>query len=176
MQWKQKCCAVYAPFSPILMLLGKLKLEPRQIPSKLVQMIVKLRCIFPFALARRKIVGIQAYVCPCACEVKFLSPPPADAPTVAAASPAASTLTKRGFRRWRRHLSLSSVPSLYWCSPVLGCCCCRRRVISAWAALQKGKKKKEKARLQTLLRLPPLCFKKKNSSFFKMIFFFSFLR
>lgn len=55
-----ECCAVCAPFSPILMLLGKLKLEPRQIPSKLVQMMVKLRCIFPFALAKGKRVGIQA--------------------------------------------------------------------------------------------------------------------
>lgn len=97
------------------------------------------------------------------CEVKFLSPPPADAPTVAAAFPAASTLTKTGFRQWRGGSFLSSVPSLHWCSPVLGCCCCRL-VTSALAALQKKKKTgKNEHASKKLLRLPTRCFPHKTA-------------
>ena len=39
----------------------------------------------------------------------------------------------------RRHLSLSSFPSLCWCSPVLGCCCMRRRMTSALGRAAKNK-------------------------------------
>lgn len=100
------------------------------------------------------------------CEVKFLSPP-ADAPTVAAAFPAASTLTKTGFRQWRGGTFLSSVPSLHWCSPVLGCCCCRL-VTSALAALQKKDKKtgKKWARLQKAVASPYALFSTWNSGLF----------
>ena len=38
----------------------------------------------------------------------------------------------------RRHLSLSSFPSLCWCSPVLGCCCMRRRMTSALGRAAKN--------------------------------------
>lgn len=45
----------------MLILLGKL--EPKHNPRKLVQSSVRLRCIFPFALAKKKKAKSQAWVC-----------------------------------------------------------------------------------------------------------------
>lgn len=159
-----KRCAVCAPFSPILMLLGKLKLEPRQIPSKLVQMMVKLRCIFPFALAKGKRVGIQAYVCPRVREVKFLSPPPADARTVAAAFPAASTLTKTGFRQWRGGTFLSSPFPLS--TDVLLSLAAAVVDYSHFSITRTAKKGKRWARLQKAVASPSALFSTLNSGLF----------
>lgn len=53
----------------MLMLLGKL--EPKHNPRKLVQSSVRLRCIFPFALAKKKKAKSQAWVC-ARCRISLL--------------------------------------------------------------------------------------------------------
>lgn len=102
---------VCAPFSPILMLLGKLELEPKHIPSKLVQRMVKLRCIFPFALAKGKRAEIQAQVLS-VCEVK--SPRFSSTPIASPQSSICTDIdsTARQLSQWREEAPFSLFFSL----------------------------------------------------------------
>lgn len=111
----------------MLILLGKL--EPKHNPRKLVQSSVRLRCIFPFALAKKKKAKSQAWVCAW-CRISLL-----DALTLSAHRRVSSVDYRRTSLRALSSLALALRPCVLRSQPFLQHKQHFRKRLSEWGTL-----------------------------------------